>query len=171
MRYFAEDGGKYVYRPANASRTGRMVTFGLVFSAFITVAIAAVVYILIRRSGNTGQIYIVPVILFMVLPMDVLLIVMLRKRFAGSGTVSVDYMQGILRSGDGELATSDVERLELHGPGGTAASGAFTGGSYRLLAVSPGYTLSVARLRRREEALEMAGELASIMSVGLRDLT
>ncbi|OPL18664.1 MAG: hypothetical protein AVO35_04855 [Candidatus Aegiribacteria sp. MLS_C] len=171
MRYFAENGGQYVYRPASASRTGRIVTFALVFSAFITIAIAAVIYLLMRRSGNTEQIYIVPVILFMVLPMDVLLIVLLRKRFSGSGTVSVDYMGGTLRSSEGELSTADVERLELHGPGSPAASGSFAGIVYRILAVSPASTLSVARLGSREEALRVAEELASILSVGLRDLT
>ena len=169
MQYLKEENGRYVFRSARSARTGRIITAAMTMSAAFTLVILLVLYLALDRQSMGRNAYIIPVVLVVVLPVDIALILVLRKRFSSAGTVSVDYMNGSISFGRTVLGIGEVRHLELRGNQPAVPGGILGGAGYAIVAVTDGDSHTITRVADREEALAAAEELSSVLSVRLKD--
>jgi hypothetical protein len=171
VQYLKEENGRYVFRSSRSSRTGRVFSVAMIMSAAFTVVILLVLYLMLDRESMGQNAYIIPVVLVVVLPVDIALILVLRKRFSTAGMVSVDYMNGSISFGRSELGIGSIRHLELRS-GQSAVPGVLLGGAgYAVVAVTEDDSLVMTRIADREEARAVAEELSSVLSVRLKDQT
>ncbi|MBN2587407.1 MAG: hypothetical protein JXA64_05240 [Candidatus Fermentibacteraceae bacterium] len=178
MQYFMEEKGKYVYRSSAGVLRRKILTWVIYISILLPLLIVAAFLFILKESGEDFNFVLIPVVLAIMIPSDAMILMFMRRRMEGMGTVVLDYVQGLLTFNRGgsvmgrmQVRTGEIAGLEVSGndPSGNALL--VNGGIYRVrLVTSGGESHDVMWLQNREEALAAAGELASILSVRVRDL-
>jgi hypothetical protein len=179
LLYFMEEQGKYVYRSSAGLLRKKVLTFVISTSILLPLIILAAFLFILKKEGQGFNFVLVPVILAIMIPSDAVMLMFMRRRMESMGTVVLDYVQGLLtfnRGGSGmgmtRVRTGEIDGLEVSGndPSGNALLA--QGGVYHVrLVMSGGEGYDIIWLQKREDALAAAGELASILSVSVRDLT
>lgn len=175
MKHFKEENGKYVFTSTDNRRFRRIFTGAMVFSVILPIAIAAVLYFLVPEDSFSGaDRYVVVIVLLVMIPVELMIMLFVRKRVVGVGTIELDYMQGRLSYGSGsrrrEFGTGEVRKVAVSGTGSTYGMGSLASRFTVKLLTGSG-EVSTISLRDRDMALEVAGELASLLSADLEDET
>jgi len=176
MDYSMEEGSVYRFTSGSGRKIGMIVTAAVSFAIFITLASLAVVYFIMRRTGNTTSLYIIPVILVVMVPSDIALLLFLRKRFS-SARVTIDCMRGSLYfksfssllSRTVKIDTAYITAITL---GRRTADGygvSPQGGQYCITIETPSGEMEIMHSSDLDSIRSSANEIASILSLQLRD--
>jgi len=180
MEYFEDEVGKYVYKGGGDVRLQRkIITAVMVSIGVIVLGMSLFIYVLLKKQGVLEVNPILPFMPVMTFPITILVLIFVRKRIGSAGRVIVDYMNGLMffseRIGSTyrlqEIRTAEVRRIVLSH---TASNSTPFGNSTQAWAVSvktPSGQHQVMADSSEDNARGFAGELASLISCSVEDLT
>lgn len=175
MKHFKEENGKYIFTSTGSQKFRKIFSIAMVFSVILPIAIAAILYFLVPEDSFSGtDRYAVVIVLLVFIPVELMIMVFVRKRIVGASTMELDYMQGRLSYGSGsgrrEFGTGEIRKVAVSGTGSTYGMGSLAS-RFTIKLLTGSGEVSTVSLRYRDRALEVAGELASLLSADLKDET
>lgn len=175
MKHFREENGKYTFTSTSSQKFRRIFSIAMAFAVILPIAIVAILYFLVPEDSFSGtDRYAVVIVLLVMVPVELMIMLFVRKRVVGASTMELDYMQGRLSYGSGsgrrELGTGEVRKVVVSGTGSTYGMGNLAS-RFTIKLLTDSGEVSTISLRYRDKALEVAGELASLLSADLRDET
>lgn len=121
MEYFTEDGGKYVYRGGSVGLHKRIFSAVLSGSIVFSLGVFIFIYLMLREQSKADSGSFLPYLPLMIFPLNLFILILVRKNLGSSRTVTLNYMNSTLTfyrktlysAAKEEISTEDIERIMI----------------------------------------------------------